>query len=74
MVIRTLLDLYTYIVVIDAIMSYFPQLSVYNWRRKLKMIADYACDPIRKKLPPHLPIDFSPFLVVLIIKLLIFLW
>jgi YggT family protein len=74
MLIRTLLQLYIYVLVIDAILSYFPDLRQHNWRRQLKRAADLACDPIRKHLPTHLPIDLSPVLVILIIQLLFFLW
>lgn len=74
MVIRTLLNLYTYALILDAIFSYFPDLNRYRWRRELKKICDYSCDPIRKKLPPHLPFDFSPILVILLINFLMFLW
>jgi YggT family protein len=74
MVIRTLLQLYIYILIADAIFSYFPDLQRHNWRRQVKKIADFSCDPIRKNLPQHLPIDFSPIIVIFTIELLFFLW
>jgi uncharacterized protein YggT (Ycf19 family) len=74
MVIRTLLQIYIYVLIIDAILSYFPELQRHNWRRQLKRAADLSCDPIRKQLPAHLPIDLSPILVIFIIELLFFLW
>lgn len=73
-IIRTILKLYTYAIIFDAILSYFPELQKHQWRRQLKRLCDYTCDPIRRMLPPHLPFDFSPILVILIINLLMFLW
>ena len=74
MVIRTLLQLYIYVLIVDAILSYFPNLKDQNWRKQLKRAADFSCDPVRKHLPPHLPFDFSPILVILAIELFFFLW
>lgn len=74
MVIRTLLQIYIYVLIVDAILSYFPDLQVHNWRRQLKRAADYTCEPVRAKLPTHLPIDISPILVIFAIELLLFLW
>lgn len=74
MIIRSLLNLYVCALILDAIFSYFPDLTKYLWRRKLKQLCDLSCDPVRKRLPPHLPFDFSPLLVILIINLFMFLW
>ena len=73
-VISTILQAYIFVLLVDAILSYFPQFSKNPYRLKIKKICDYSCDPIRKRLPPHLPFDFSPLLVILLIKLVIFLW
>lgn len=73
-VIKTLLEIYIYALIFDAFFSYFPDLLKHKWRREHKKLCDYSCDPIRKKLPPGLPFDFSPLLVILLINLLIYLW
>ena len=73
-IIRTLLQLYVYSLIFDAILSFFPDLQRHKWRAQLKKICDVSCNPIRKLLPPNLPFDFSPILVILIINLLMFLW
>lgn len=73
-VIRTLLQFYIYILIADAILSYFPELERHEWRRKIRQICNYTCAPIRKRLPPNLPVDFSPLVVILLIQLLMFLW
>ncbi len=74
MIIRTVLQIYSYLLIFDAIFSFFPDLMKQNWRQQHKKICDYTCNPIRKRLPPHLPFDFSPILVILLINLLMFLW
>jgi YggT family protein len=74
MLIRTFLQIYIYLLIADAIFSYFPDLEKHNWRKQVKKIADFTCNPIRKQLPPNLPIDFSPILVIFAIELLFFLW
>jgi uncharacterized protein YggT (Ycf19 family) len=72
--IRNLLNFYIFALILDTILSYFPDLKKHKWRRLLKKICDLTCDPIRKQLPPHLPFDFSPLLVIMIINIVIFLW
>lgn len=74
MIIRTLLKIYIYALIFDAIFSYFPELEKHQWRRQLRKICNYTCEPIRKRLPPTLPFDFSPLIVILLINLLMFLW
>jgi YggT family protein len=74
-IIRSLLSLYVFVLIIDAILSYFPDFNQKTWRVNIKRAADFTCDPIRKKLPPmHLPIDISPIMVICLIEILKFLW
>jgi len=73
--IRTLLNLYIILLIVDSVLSYFPKFDREDWRLKIKKFADYSLDPIRKKIPAHhLPIDISPIIVILIIQILKFLW
>ena len=74
MIIRSLLALYMIALIIDAVMSYFPDLNKHQWRMYLRKVCDYSCDPIRKKLPPNLPVDISPVVVILLIELFKLLW
>ena len=73
-VIRTLLQVYIYLLIFDAIFSFFPNLNNQIWRQKLKQICDYSCDYIRRYLPKHLPFDFSPIIVILLIEIFKLLW
>ncbi len=76
--IRILIRLYTVLLLADVILSFFPQTLKHEWRRKLKKVCDYTCDPVRRALPNHLPFDFSPMIVIflcyLFIELFNYLW
>jgi YggT family protein len=71
--IRLLIDVYIGMIIVDAILSYFPQYKNKSWALKLRKVVDFSCAPIRRLLPPDLPFDFSPLVVILGIQLLIFL-
>ncbi|MCP4911853.1 MAG: hypothetical protein GY909_01945 [Oligoflexia bacterium] len=72
--IRSLIDLYVLLLIVDTILSYLPQFRHQEWRRKIGMAADFTCKPVRKLLPPDLPIDPSPIVVILLLNLLKVLW
>lgn len=76
--IRLLISIYIFLLIAEAILSYFPQTMQYIWRKKLKKICDYSCDPVRRALPHHLPVDFSPMIVIfglyLFMEVFQFLW
>ncbi len=59
---------------IDAILSYFPEPQKWPLKKKLKQICDWTCEPVRRRLPPHLPFDVSPIIVIFFIYLIIALW
>jgi len=76
--IRFLIYIYIIMLIAETILSYFPNTMSHDWRRKLKRMCDYSCDPVRKKLPPHLKFDISPMIVIfllqLFIKIFYFVW
>lgn len=76
--IRLIIRLYTIFLMVDAILSFFPELNKYVWRNKLRKICDYSCAPVRKVLPPGLPIDFSPMIVIFLLYVFVeifsYLW
>tara|TARA_R110002072_G_scaffold1989_1_gene16232 strand:- start:5925 stop:6146 length:222 start_codon:yes stop_codon:yes gene_type:complete len=72
--IRSLIDLYVFLLIIDTILSYLPQFRHQEWRKKIKMVADVTCKPVRKILPPDLPVDPSPLVVILLLNLVKVLW
>ena len=72
--IRSLIDLYILLIVIDGILSYLPQFAHTSWREFIKKASDLSCMPIRKILPENLPADFSPLVVILGLQLIKQLW
>lgn len=76
--IRLVIRLYTILLMLDAILSFFPEMNRHQWRQKLKKICDYTCAPVRKYLPPGLPIDFSPMIVIFLLYIFVeifsYLW
>lgn len=72
--IRFLLNLYIFVLIADAIVSFFPQLRFHQAVAYLRKAADVTCKPVRRLLPPDLPFDFSPLVVILAIQLIKALW
>lgn len=72
--VRSLLYLYSLLLIVHIILSYLPQFKHQPWAIWIKRAADFTCKPIKSLLPPDLPFDFSPVIVILLINLLKFLW
>tara|TARA_Y100001934_G_C11572969_1_gene415295 strand:- start:200 stop:358 length:159 start_codon:yes stop_codon:yes gene_type:complete len=51
-----------------------PQYQHYQWARMVNKLAGYSLNPVRKILPPDLPFDFSPVVVLIILQLIPALW
>jgi YggT family protein len=73
-IIRPLLNLFLILLVVDAVLSYIPQVRQQVWAQKLKQGADFVLNPIRKFLPKDWPVDVSPLIVIIIVKLFELLW
>lgn len=69
--IRFLIDIYIFILIADIILSYIPDIKNHQATQFIKKIADFTCRPIRKQLPPDLPFDFSPLIVMLLLRLFV---
>ena len=76
--IRSILNVYILVLVLDVILSYLPQFKNYPAAIYIKKGSDFTCKPVRNLLrqmvPQDFPFDFSPFIVILIIKILEALW
>lgn len=73
--IRFLLNLYMFIIIADAILSYMPQYHNEDWAKIIKKLANYSLNPIRKILPANdLPVDIAPLIVILILQIIPALW
>ena len=69
--IRFILNIYIVILFLHIILIYVP--GGHRWHG-IRRMADWTCSPVRKMLPQGLPFDFSPFIVIVGIKLIQFLW
>ena len=72
--IRALIQLYILLLVVNAFISYIPSLQKNQWVKELNKVCDFSCKPIRKYLPPDLPFDLSPLVVIVLLNLLMLLW
>lgn len=76
--IRFIIDLYILIIVVDAVLSFLPQLRRETWVLYIRQISGYSLNPVRKVLqrymPDALPFDISPLIVILILKLFVALF
>ncbi|TNF05578.1 MAG: YggT family protein [Deltaproteobacteria bacterium] len=72
--IRLLIDAYIFLLILDAILSYAPQFKNYPAVLIIRKLANYSCAPVRKLLPPDLPFDFSPIIVILLLNLFVALF
>lgn len=64
------LQLYIYIIIIDILMSYFPQMKSQLWAQKIHQIAEVSLRPVREMMPGNLPFDLSPMIVIIVIQIL----
>ncbi|RZF22506.1 hypothetical protein DAY19_01680 [Halobacteriovorax vibrionivorans] len=72
MLIRTLIDIYIFILIIDVIISYIPQYKSHPVAIRIKQISDYTCGPVRRMLPEmDIPFDISPMIVILVLKIFV---
>jgi YggT family protein len=76
--IRTLIYLYTLIIIANTILSYIPNLANQDWVIFLRKLANYTLTPtqgvLKKVLPPDMPFDISPLVVITLFQLILALW
>lgn len=72
--IRLIIRLYILVLILDAIISYFPNLKYNKIAIKIKQLADFTLAPIRRVLPDDLPFDLSPVVAIIILNLIMALW
>lgn len=73
MIIHAILQLYVYVIIVDAILSYMPQFRSQKWAEFIHKSADLTLKPIRELLPSGLPLDPSPMIVIILIQILMYL-
>lgn len=68
--IHSLLQIFIYILIIDILMSYFPQIRHQKWAQMIHKIADVPQKPIREMLPKDMPLDPTPMILIILIQVL----
>jgi len=71
--IQGILQAFIYLLIIDVIVSYFPDLKSQGWAQKLRMITDIPQKPIRDLLPKNLPFDPAPMILIFLIQIVMYL-
>lgn len=72
--IRLILYFYMFLLLVDFVVSMFPALKNQPWAKKISSVTEPSCSIFRKYMPKELPIDFSHFVVIGLILLLMALW
>jgi uncharacterized protein YggT (Ycf19 family) len=71
---RFILYIYMLILLVDFVVSMFPSLKHQAWAKKISNLTEPTCSIFRKYLPKDLPVDFSHFIVIGAILLLMAIW
>ncbi len=71
---RLLLFIYALVIIVDSIVSYFPELANSQFFKFNRKLADFSLKPVRKMLSPDLPVDFSPVVVLILLYAIKELW
>ncbi len=72
--IRLILNLYIIVLILDTLLTFMPKFKSHPVALYIKKAADLSLIPVRKMLPPDLPFDFSPMVVILFIQIFKALW
>jgi uncharacterized protein YggT (Ycf19 family) len=72
--IRFLINVYIFILIFESIISFLPQYNKHLWVLRLRQIANFGLNPIRRLMPREAPVDFSPLILIAGLKLFEFLW
>lgn len=76
--IRLIVDLYIFLIILDVIFSYIPQFKHHSWAVSIHSLVELSCAPVRKFMNSNfslnLPLDVSPLIVILLFKILVFIF
>lgn len=74
--IRLIIDVYTFLVLLDAILSWLPQFEREQWRLWIKKVVGYSVDPVRRFLSKqvNLEFDISHLIVLIVLQMIPSLW
>lgn len=68
----TLIEIFILLIIVDAVISFVPNPDVQRHPLvlQLRRITDIPQKPIRQLLPPDMPFDPSPIVVILVLRML----
>jgi YggT family protein len=72
--IRIIINIYIWVIILDSLLSYFPQYKNQDWAKAVKKAADVTLKPIRKIVPQDLPFDISPIIIIILLNILPAVW
>ena len=67
-----ILQIIIYIIIIDVLMSWVPQVRSQKWAQMLHKIADAPQKPIREMMPQNMPLDPTPMILIILIQMLMY--
>lgn len=70
LLIATLIDFYSFVVLVTAILSWLPMDSRHPVMTTLRALTEPVLAPIRRRLPPMGGFDWSPLVLILALQLL----
>lgn len=67
-----LLEIFIILIVIDAVISFVPnpEIQHHPFVLQLRKLTDVPQKPIRQLLPPNMPFDPSPLVIILLIRMI----
>ncbi len=68
--IRFIFAIFIMLTIADTFISFMPRVRGLAWAGQFHRVVDLPQKPIRKILPPQLPIDLSPLVAILLFNLL----
>ena len=72
--IRFVLNVYIMVLFVYVVLTYLPRYRHLQWVCIIRKLADFTCGPVRRRLPDNTPFDFSPFIVIIGIKIVQVVW
>jgi uncharacterized protein YggT (Ycf19 family) len=70
--IRWLIEVYIILIIIDSVMSFVPNPDVqrHPFVLQLRRLTDFTLRPVREMMPAGMPFDFSPIVVILLLRMI----
>ncbi len=66
-VLSFVLNAYVFVLILDAVLSFIPQMNYSPFRQVIASLANLVLNPLRRLIKPIGQIDFTPYIAILII-------